>query len=121
MKSNKLTILRIAGLLLAAIGVISFITSSMGTTTFILVISGSILLIAAFTASIFAETVNVEERVVKLEDLPSFIMTKSNKKKKPCKTVKGGSDFDVDTKVNKPKRKYKKRAPRRKKPTVKNT
>jgi hypothetical protein len=124
-RNNKLMVLKIVGLLLAAIGMISFITSNMGTTAFIIVIIGSIVLIGAFTVSIFAETVDIEEPLVKIEDLPSLKTAK--RIKEPCNKVAAGVSSDYEPSVEKaepkhkpkPKRKYKKRAPRRKKPAAK--
>lgn len=116
--------IRILGALITAIGLLSFMVYNMSTGAFILLTSGISFLIAAFIASIFADTADAKNlltkadyRLLTIEDLPSLDNTP--KPRKTGKTVKGGSDFDVDAKASKPKRKYKKRAPRRKKPAVK--
>ena len=116
--------IRVLGALITAIGLLSFMVYNMSTGAFILLTSGISFLIAAFIASIFADTADAKNlltkadyRLLTIEDLPSLDNTP--KPRKTGKTVKGGSDFDVDAKASKPKRKYKKRAPRRKKPAVK--
>tara|TARA_B110000495_G_C22467999_1_gene290524 strand:+ start:113 stop:496 length:384 start_codon:yes stop_codon:yes gene_type:complete len=116
--------IRILGALITAIGLLSFMVYNMSTGAFILLTSGISFLIAAFIASIFADTADAKNlltkadyRLLTIEDLPSLDNTP--KPRKTGKTVKKGSDFDVDAKASKPKRKYKKRAPRRKKPAVK--
>ena len=116
--------IRVLGALITAIGLLSFMVYNMSTGAFILLTSGISFLIAAFIASIFADTADAKNlltkadyRLLTIEDLPSLDNTP--KPRKTGKTVKKGSDFDVDAKASKPKRKYKKRAPRRKKPAVK--
>ena len=123
-KRKLLQKIRISGLLIVAIGILTFIASSRSTGAFIFLLSGSVILIGAFIASIYADTVSARDlltradyRLLTIEDLPSLDNTP--KPRKTGKTVKKGSDFDVDAKASKPKRKYKKRAPRRKKPAVK--
>ena len=119
--------IRILGALITAIGLLSFMVYNMSTGAFILLTSGISFLIAAFIASIFADTADAKNlltkadyRLLTIEDLPSLDNTP--KPRKTGKTVKKGLSKTVNgDPLAKPKakRKYKKRAPRRKKPAVK--